>query len=69
MPIEDGYSLLRRVRAISATPVVAFTAYARPEDAERAAEAGFDGYLTKPLQPHELARVLFELLSRSRTVR
>jgi two-component system CheB/CheR fusion protein len=63
MPGEDGYELLRRLRAFDAahgvrTPVLAVTAYARKEDRQRAAEAGFDDYLTKPVESAPLcARV------------
>jgi DNA-binding response OmpR family regulator len=42
----------------SGIPAVALTAYARPEDRRHALEAGFQDYLTKPVEPEELvARV------------
>ena len=55
MPGEDGYSLLRRVRALPAerggdTPAIALTAYARAEDVRAAAAAGFQLHLVKPIQ-------------------
>ena len=39
-------------------PIVAVSAYATPENRERAIEAGFDRYLAKPVDPIELADVL-----------
>jgi len=54
MPGIDGYELLRRVRddeRIASTPLIAVTALAMPSDAERIAHAGFDGYITKPIEP------------------
>ncbi len=52
LPGMDGYEVLARLRADPATrgvPVVALTAQAMPSDARRAIEAGFDEYLTKPI--------------------
>ncbi len=59
MPGEDGYSLLRRLRALpaaegGATPALALTAYAGPEDRRRALLAGFSAHLPKPLEPADL---------------
>jgi PAS domain S-box-containing protein len=70
MPGEDGYSLIRKVRGRSAeqggrTPAVALTAYARPEDAQRAFSAGFQVHVTKPLEPARLASVVANLGGRS----
>ncbi|HVS29868.1 MAG TPA: CHASE domain-containing protein [Thermoanaerobaculia bacterium] len=58
MPDTDGYELLRQLREWSAVPVVALTAYARPEDRARAEEAGFDDYIAKPVDPKELRAVV-----------
>jgi two-component system CheB/CheR fusion protein len=54
MPGEDGYSLIRRVRALGAArggdvPAVALTALAEAGDRRRALAAGFQNYLTKPV--------------------
>ncbi|MEO7998047.1 MAG: ATP-binding protein, partial [Gemmatimonadaceae bacterium] len=59
MPEEDGYGLIKRVRALSAnnggaTPAVAVTAYARAEDRVHAIRAGFQHHLSKPIEPAEL---------------
>ena len=58
MPVEDGYHLIRRVRAMrddrGATPAIALTAYARVEDRMKAIEAGYQMHLAKPVEPAEL---------------
>jgi signal transduction histidine kinase/CheY-like chemotaxis protein len=59
MPDEDGYTLLRKVRALksSATasiPAVALTAYTREEDRQQALQAGFQVHLTKPIDGRSL---------------
>jgi PAS domain S-box-containing protein len=59
MPGEDGYALIRRVRALmpehgGRTPAIALTAYARAEDRVRAVVAGFQHHLSKPIEPVEL---------------
>jgi signal transduction histidine kinase/ActR/RegA family two-component response regulator len=59
MPVENGYELMRRVRALppndgGCTPAAALTAYARGEDRRQAMRAGFELHLTKPVEPTEL---------------
>jgi PAS domain S-box-containing protein len=59
MPGEDGHALIRRVRALGAEsggdlPAVALTAYARPEDREKAMRSGFQEHATKPVEPGAL---------------
>jgi len=67
MPDEDGYSLVRSLRermgASAKIPAIALTALARPEDHARALEAGFQRYVTKPLDPDELASVVCALVA------
>ncbi len=70
MPGEDGYSLIRRVRALGAerggnVPAVALTAYARSEDRVRAIRAGFQTHVVKPVEPAELITVVASLSGRS----
>jgi PAS domain S-box-containing protein len=69
MPDEDGYSLIRRIRALPAdkggrTPAIALTAYARVEDRVRALTAGFQVHVPKPIEPVELAAVVASLAGR-----
>jgi CheY-like chemotaxis protein len=63
MPGEDGYSLIRKVRALAAeeggqTPAVALTAYGRPQDRTRALAAGFNMHVPKPVDPGELTTII-----------
>jgi CheY-like chemotaxis protein len=60
MPVQDGFALLRELRSREIllgrrVPIAAVTARARPEDREQALAAGFDEYLTKPVEPAALA--------------
>lgn len=62
---QDGYYILRQLRAdprFAETPIAAMTAQVMPEDVKRAEEAGFDGFLAKPLNfdrfPHCIQRLL-----------
>ena len=59
MPKEDGYSLIRSVRALesieaSHVPAIALTAHARPEDVEQALASGFQMHVAKPVDPSRL---------------
>ena len=65
MPGDDGFALIREIRSRpgdqgSVVPAVALTAYARPEDRERALAAGFQVHLSKPVEP----RALLEAVAR-----
>ena len=65
LPDEDGYTLLRRIRAnptSAALPAVALTAYARASDRERALAAGFLDYVIKPVDPQELVKVIVSVI-------
>jgi signal transduction histidine kinase/ActR/RegA family two-component response regulator len=66
MPGQDGYELIERIRQRGAEwggniPAVALTAYARVEDRARALTSGFQVYLPKPVDPHELVAVVAHL--------
>jgi PAS domain S-box-containing protein len=66
MPNEDGYSLISRVRALSApagglTPAAALTGYASAQDRMKALQSGFQFHVAKPVQPAELATVVAAL--------
>lgn len=71
MPGEDGYSLIKKLRAmetepISNIPAIALTAMARPEDSETALSAGFQLHLPKPVDIDELAEAIARLAIRDR---
>jgi PAS domain S-box-containing protein len=70
MPGEDGYGLIRKVRALSAdrggsTPAVALTAYTREEDRARALSAGYHMHLAKPITGPELAAAVANVAGRT----
>jgi CheY-like chemotaxis protein len=67
MPIEDGYSLIRRIRALASEqggqiPAAALTAFAREEDGIQALSAGFQIHVSKPVEPIQLLAVVKKLL-------
>lgn len=54
LPYEDGYQALHKIREtdrFSDVPIVAVTAYSSEDQMQRAREAGFDGFIGKPLDP------------------
>jgi signal transduction histidine kinase/CheY-like chemotaxis protein len=66
MPYEDGYSLIRKIRASETrrgrqTPAVALTARVRIEDRAQALEAGFNLFVPKPVEPNELITAIANL--------
>ena len=69
MPGEDGFALIRKLRAAEGgrtrrAVVVALTAYAGPQDRRRVLDAGFDAHVAKPFDPDQLARTIHALLPR-----
>jgi two-component system, cell cycle response regulator DivK len=65
LPGMDGVEALRRLRRISATasiPVVAVTAFAMKDDRARLLDAGFNGYLEKPISARALGDQVREFL-------
>ena len=64
LPGKDGFALLREIRESphAKLRVVALSAHAMTGDRERALEAGFDGYITKPIDirafPDQVAQAL-----------
>ena len=71
MANEDGYSLIRKVRALEAgggrrVPAIALTAHARPSDRLRALSEGFQLHIPKPVEPAELVLAIANLTHKGR---
>jgi signal transduction histidine kinase/CheY-like chemotaxis protein len=71
MPAQDGYDLIRRIRALPADqggdiPAAALTAYARADDRRRALHAGYSIHIPNPVEPAELVAVVASLTRRRR---
>ena len=61
LPGMDGYVVLKHLREHDETrniPVVAISANAMPEDLKKSKDAGFDGYITKPVNVKELLAIV-----------
>lgn len=74
MPVVDGFELIRRVRAmperaLARMPAIALTAFSRREDQQRALEAGFDEFLTKPVAPATLLQTVAAVVVRHNLLR
>jgi CheY-like chemotaxis protein len=70
MPDEDGYNLIRKVRALApecggAIPAISLTGYATPDDINRALAAGYGLHLAKPVDPRALAAAIASLAAPS----
>jgi signal transduction histidine kinase/CheY-like chemotaxis protein len=66
MPGEDGYTLMRRIRARSAraggdVPAIALTAYASAADRDAALAAGYQAHVAKPFEPAQVVRLIHDL--------
>jgi signal transduction histidine kinase/ActR/RegA family two-component response regulator len=69
MPGEDGYSLIRKVRALDGqhggnTPAVALTAYGRTQDRMHSLTAGYSMHVPKPVDPGELTTIIASVAAR-----
>lgn len=66
LPQMDGFEATARLKNdpdTAAIPIVALTAHAFEEDRRRAFEVGFDGYLTKPVEPRRVLEEVERFLS------
>jgi len=71
MPGEDGYALIRKVRALGPerggqVPAAALTGFAAGDDTTRVLSAGYQVHLPKPVEPSQLAQVVGTLAGRVR---
>lgn len=60
MPVMDGYTAIEKIKKEEhfAIPVIAMTAYVLEEEVKRCLEAGFDGYLPKPIEESALLQII-----------
>jgi signal transduction histidine kinase/CheY-like chemotaxis protein len=66
LPVVDGCEFARRIRAdatLGNVPLIAITGMASDEDRRRAMDAGFNAYLTKPIEHTSVLNVMRELLA------
>ena len=67
MPVMDGLDATRAIRALggrhAATPIIAVTAEALPEQVERAGAAGMNRHVTKPIRPDRLLEALADAIA------
>lgn len=69
MPQQDGFDLIRQIRALPVeaarqTPAIALTAYASVKDREDVRRAGFDAHVSKPFEPDQLIAAIAEATRR-----
>ena len=70
MPDEDGYELIRKIRALPGeeggrTPAIALTGYASRKDRERALTAGYQQHMAKPIEQADMIAAIASLIGRS----
>lgn len=65
LPGRDGFALLQEIRGSpwAGLRVLALTAHVMPGDLERALQAGFDGYITKPIEVREFPGLISRALA------
>ena len=66
LPYEDGYEILTELRAdpyLKDTRVVAVTAHTSREEVQRARQAGFDGFIGKPIDPLRFPEQIRQILA------
>ncbi len=69
MPDEDGYALINRIRKLSAEkggeiPALALSAFASNDNKQKAFDAGFQKYHTKPFEPDGIIQDILQLLNK-----
>jgi CheY-like chemotaxis protein len=68
MPVMDGYSATRAIRAREdgrRVPILAFTSNANPSEAQKCMDAGMDDYITKPIEARKLKYKIRKLVPAS----
>ena len=69
MPDQDGYQLIRKLRALppekgGSTPAIALTGYASRKDRERALNSGYQQHMAKPIEQAEMIKAIAALVGR-----
>jgi len=72
MPVEDGYALLKKIRALppergGRIPAIALTAHSLVQDRLQSLRAGFQSHVPKPVVPEELVEVVASIIHLRRT--
>ena len=67
MPVMDGYTAARKIRALedpslARIPIIALSANAFDEDMEASRAAGMNGYLAKPIMAEALLKTLGQII-------
>ena len=65
MPVLDGFAATKFIRGLpngKTTPIIAMTAHTMKGDREKCFENGLDGYISKPMRPHELQAELLRVM-------
>ena len=68
MPVMDGFAVIRELRnnpELRKIKAIAVTSFAMKGDREKALQAGFDEYVTKPIDTREFPELVKEILSRA----
>jgi PAS domain S-box-containing protein len=69
MPDQDGYELIRKIRALPPekggnTPAIALTGYASRKDRERALATGYQQHMAKPIEQADMIKAIAALIGR-----
>lgn len=67
MPFDDGFTLIKEIRALEVksgvyTPAIALSAFAADDDRHRSLAAGFQIHIAKPIEPVQLMSIISKLL-------
>ncbi len=70
MPVMDGWEARKRLAALGCqAPIVALTANAMTDEVQSILDAGFDGYLSKPIEPTKLVNTIAQLVEKIRIIK
>ena len=65
MPVMDGYEVVRLLKKdplLGQIPIIAVTAFSMPGDRNNVLAQGFDGYVSKPIEPEIFVRTVEDFL-------